>query len=102
MDLVLHAERADGTARRAVKRTHRATIRDLPDGAMFAEGDRAYLVLGGDALPWSPRGYGEPARTTRSRRTVDVLTPPSMVQAIRAGFAPMVHPSASRPTRRSD
>src|SRR6187401_1669821 len=26
MDLVLHAERVDGTGRRAVKRTHRATI----------------------------------------------------------------------------
>jgi hypothetical protein len=102
MDLVLHAERVDGTGRRAVKRTHPANIRDLPDGAMFAEGERAYLVLGDDALPWSPGGYGEPVRPTRGRRTVDVLTPPSIVRAIGAGFAPMVHPSASRPTRRSD
>jgi hypothetical protein len=96
MDLVLHAERLDGHGRTAVKRTHRTRLRDLPDGTMFAEDGRSYLVLGSAVLPWSPGGYGEPVDTTRSRRTVDLLTPPSIVRAIRAGYAPMLHPSASR------
>jgi hypothetical protein len=102
MDLVLHAERLDGHGRAAAKRTHRAHLRDLPDGAMFADDGRYYLVLGTRALPWSPGGYGGAADTTGTRRTVDVLTPSSIVRAIQAGYAPMLHPSASRTTKGSD
>jgi hypothetical protein len=95
MDLILHDERLDGRGRLATKRTHRAELRDLPDGAMFAEAGIAYLVLAGEPLRWSWAGYGPAADLTASRRsTVDVLTPPSMLDVIRAGYRPGLHPTA--------
>jgi hypothetical protein len=56
-------------------------------------GDEAYLVWGGGLLAWSAGGYtGRMARPKKA--TVSVLTPASTVAAVRAGYAPDVHPSA--------
>jgi hypothetical protein len=89
MDDVLHAERLDGRA----KRTHRRKLDDLPDGAMIALDDEAYAVRGNALLHWTPQGYD-----THKRRqhgiVVDVLTPPAMLDALKAGYAPRWHPSA--------
>ena len=51
------------------------------------------LVRGDGLLAWSPAGYRE-RRPRRAARRVQVLTPPSTVAAIQAGYAPEVHPSA--------
>lgn len=64
----------------------------LPDGVMFALGDAAFAVRSGACLPWSPGGYGRPAPLPR--RTVRVLTPPTALAALRAGYAPLWHSSA--------
>lgn len=88
MDLVLQAERLDGRE----KRVHAATIESLPDGAMIARGGRAWAVRGDALLPWSYGGYGVPA--TKGAGPADLLTPPTMVAALRAGFVPVWHPSA--------
>ena len=68
----------------------------LPDGvfvAVPAWGERAYLVLGDYLLAWSPGGYRERRRRPKDEE-VRVLTPPSTVKTIRAGYVPEVHLSA--------
>jgi hypothetical protein len=91
MDRVLHAERLDPTTRS--KRTHRARLASLPDGVMLAQGDEAWLVFGDRLLRWTPFGY-DAVRERPSRGTFPVLTPPSTVAVIRAGYRPDVHPTA--------
>lgn len=91
MDRVLHAERLDPAARS--KRTHPVKLRVLPGGAMIAEGDAAWLVLGDRLVRWTPFGYDEVRERPRGG-TATVLTPPSTIDVIRAGYAPGVHPTA--------
>lgn len=83
MDRVLHGERLDATGG---KRTHELglPIAELPDGAMIAGGGEAYLVKAGRTYRWSWEGYA-PAEP---RSTSLLLTPPSTVRALRAGFTP--------------
>ena len=50
------------------------------------------LVLGDELLAWSPGGYRERRRRPKGEE-VRVLTPPSTVKAIRAGYAPDLRPS---------
>ena len=89
----LHAERV---APDRSKRSFLAALDRLPDGvfvAVAAWGGQAYLVRGGYLLAWSPGGYCE-RRGRPKGAEVKVLTPPSTVATIRAGYAPQVHPSA--------
>jgi hypothetical protein len=88
MDVVLQAERLDGRA----KRQHRMRFDDLPDGAFVALDDAAFAVRGRTLLRWSPSGYAD--TRARPRGTADVLTPPSIVAVLRAGYRPRWHPSA--------
>ena len=67
----------------------------LPDGAMIRYDGRPALVLGHRVLPWSWQGYGEP-RQPPGLHEVAVLTPPANLVVLRAGFAPLLHPSARR------
>jgi len=90
MDSVLHRERV-GRARRQL--THRAPAGELPDGVMIRAGGDAGLWLAGRVWPWSFGGYGAPARLSVPG-PVEVLTPPSTVATIAAGYRPLVHPSA--------
>lgn len=92
MDAILHAERLDGRA----KRTHRRAITGLPDGAMVAIADAAFAVNAGRLLRWSPAGYAETRRLPVAGE-VDLLTPPSIVAALAAGYRPHWHPSAHAP-----
>jgi hypothetical protein len=91
MDAVLHRERVEPYTRRQV--THRETAGDLPDGVMVRHDDRPALLVDGHVLPWSFDGYGQPV-PVRRRAQVEVLTPPSNVAAMRAGYRPLAHPSA--------
>jgi hypothetical protein len=96
IDARLHAERVDAAARG--QRRHEAPFEGLPDGALVADGDAAFLVLGERLLRWTPAGYvdGRP----RPRGTAAVLTPPSLVAVLAAGWegaVPLLHPSASSP-----
>ncbi|MGC1380797.1 MAG: hypothetical protein WA814_07210 [Candidatus Baltobacteraceae bacterium] len=90
IDLVLHAERLAGGA----KRTHRAELATLPDGTFIAD-EIAWLVRGAELLAWSADGYAR-HRARPSNRLVDVLTPPSIVAVLALGYRPLVHPSAER------
>src|SRR5262249_6541227 len=89
----LHAERVGPDRSR---RSSEAALGGLPDGVFVtvpAWGGQAYLVRGDSLLAWSPGGYGERRRRPQGVQ-VKVLTPPSTVAAIRAGYAPEVHASA--------
>ena len=90
IDRTLHSERLDPGGG---KRRHPARLGDLPDGSMVLEEDRAWIVLGADLTPWSPFGYGK-LRAMPASATVLTLTPPSMVEVIRAGYEPGIHPTA--------
>jgi len=89
IDAQLHAER--------LAPHHRASLADLPDGVFVLHDDTPHVVLGAHLLRWSPAGYV--ARIARpARRRVDVITPPSLVAVLRAGWDPLVpllHPSAT-------
>jgi hypothetical protein len=89
----LHAERM-GSDRS--KRTFVGNLDALPDGVLVtvgAGGEQAYLVWGDHLLAWSPRGYCGRRRRPNGGQ-VKVLTPPSTVGTIRAGYIPDIHPSA--------
>jgi hypothetical protein len=91
MDARLHAERIDPRTRR--QRTRPAAPGELPDGAMARYRGRPGLLAGGRFLPWSFTGYGNPVALAPDT-AVELLTPPSSVAAIAAGYRPMLHPTA--------
>jgi hypothetical protein len=91
IDRQLHRERVESRTRR--QRTWSAKRGSLPDGVMVAHDDHPALVLGEAVRRWTFDGYGPPIRVPRDE-TVEVLTPPSTVRVIEAGYRPLLHPSA--------
>jgi hypothetical protein len=92
MDTVLHAERVDSRTRR--QRTRPARAGELPDGAMVRHGGVIGLLTGGRVLPWSIEGYLADPIPVEPGTSVELLTPPSSVAAMTAGYRPMLHPTA--------
>ena len=88
MDRMLQAERLD----RRAKRLHAAPFAALPDGTFVALDGVAWLVRRGELLAWSDTGYTARRRRPRSG-TADVLTPPSIVAVLNAGYPVAVHSS---------
>jgi hypothetical protein len=62
-------------------------------GAVELEGAAHLLVVGGDVRRWSAGGYGP--RRPLGGETLRVLTPPSIVRALAAGYTPRLHPTAT-------
>ena len=89
MDAVLHRERLD----RGKKRLHPLPmpVEELPDGAMVQAGEESFLILQGKALRWSMTGYRKAENAIAEAR---LLTPPSTLRALDAGYRPVLHPSA--------
>ncbi|MDF2119473.1 hypothetical protein PY365_28300 [Roseiarcaceae bacterium H3SJ34-1] len=87
MDCVLHKERLDGRA----KRLHPlpGLLAALPDGAMVEAQGRFYTVADGRTYGWTPSGYQSEIVPENAR----LLTPPSTVRALAAGYRPVLHPS---------
>jgi hypothetical protein len=83
MNRRLHGERIfRGTHRR---RFHQMPWAELPDGAFVVVDGTPALVLGDGLSDWTREGYG--ARRARPRRgTAQVITPPSSLAALRAGY----------------
>jgi hypothetical protein len=92
IDRVLHDERLEAGG---VKRAYVVVLASLPDGAMVEHDGNPHLLWKGKLLPWTFSGYG-PAVDAPPDTEVAVLTPRSIVRAIRAGFVPQVHESAGR------
>ena len=89
IDSVLHIERLDGGHKRLHDLTSPAA--ELPDGAMILQNDAPHLVRAGLAHPWSLGGYGVPTAPLDCAR---LITPPSTVTVLKAGYRPRIHPSA--------
>jgi hypothetical protein len=89
IDAVLHRERLSG----AKKRMHALpmSLQELPDGAMLQQGAESYLVLQSRALKWSPAGYRNAPNAIKDAM---LLTPPSTLRALSAGYRPVLHKSA--------
>lgn len=85
MDAILHRERLAPCSLLE-------TADKLPDGAMVADGGGPALVAGGRLLAWSFEGYRATSTAPGSMR---LLTPPSTVRALAAGFQPLLHHSAA-------
>ena len=91
IDLVLHAERLlPGRG----KRDHEEAIAEIPAGCFLRLGDDSHLVTADGLLPWSPFGYGRPIEKP-ARGQFAVLTPRSILEVIRRGYRPALHPTAA-------
>jgi hypothetical protein len=66
------------------------SVDDLPDGAIVLA-DVPRLVRGDALLRWTPGGYDDPRPRSG---TAELLTPPSIVEVLRRGWEPLLHPSA--------
>ncbi len=89
IDAVLHRERLSG----GKKRLHALTmpLEELPDGAMLQEGPESFLMVQGRALKWSPAGY---RNVPSAIKDAMLLTPPSTLRALSAGYRPVLDKSA--------
>jgi hypothetical protein len=86
---VLHRERLAG----GKKRLHPLSVAvdELPDGAMVQQDGESFLILQGHALLWSPAGYHAAPDAIQGAM---LLTPPSTLRAMSAGYRPVLHRSA--------
>ncbi|MGE0717838.1 MAG: hypothetical protein AB7P02_20490 [Alphaproteobacteria bacterium] len=94
IDAALHGERMDGRR----KRIHPIVgpIAALPDGAVVAVGGAAFTLRSGRAYRWTDEGYAPP----RPLGDVDgLLTPPSTLRALAAGYRPQLHPTITDDVR---
>jgi hypothetical protein len=89
MDGALHAERIDGNQ----KVTWPHSLAGLPHGTMFQAGDETYAICDGEIRKWDFEGYSAATKEDLPK-TVDVLTPRSVVTIFMSGFRPEFHPSA--------
>jgi hypothetical protein len=89
IDTVLHGERLE----RGRKRLHPTPmpVKELPDGAMVQVGEESFLIVQGRALQWSMAGY---RKADGALDDAMLLTPPSTLRALRAGYRVVLHPSA--------
>nr|HMQ56975.1 hypothetical protein [Rhizobiaceae bacterium] len=93
IDAILHLERlASGASRKPLSLID---LPGLPDGAMVASGNDAWLIAGRMARPWAFDGYA-PARPlgALAAKPLFLLTPPSTVKVLRQGYRPALHQSA--------
>lgn len=93
IDARLHGERFDPTSR--AQRHHEAPLDRLPNGTFVLWEGEPRVVVGAGLWRWTPGGYVD--RLPRpARQRVRVVTPPSLVAALGAGWQPLVpllHPS---------
>jgi hypothetical protein len=89
IDRILHGERLHGPRKRLHDLISPAT--GLPDGTVILQGGAPHLILNGLAQRWSLRGYSTP---TAPLDGAQLITPPSIVAALRAGYRPCLHASA--------
>ena len=95
IDLTLHAERVDPVTRG--QRQHHADFDALPGGVFVLHEGSPCLVHRGRLLRWTAGGYVANGRRPAGAIAA-ILTPPSLVAVLRAGWessVPFLHPSAS-------
>jgi hypothetical protein len=85
---VLHEERLD----HGRKRLHAmpGDVGELPDGAVIAAAGEVCTIVRGRAFRWSKQGYQAAPEISRAD---GLLTPPSTLLLLRAGYRPVLHPA---------
>lgn len=91
LDRVLHPQRL---LRDGARITLPGELDRLPDGVFVRWRDDSWLWHAGRLHRWTSAGYDE--RRNPVDGPVAVLTPPSTVATIRAGYRPDLHPSADQ------
>jgi hypothetical protein len=91
IDATLHGERLVAGTR--ARRTHSADFAQLPDGVFVVDSGGPALVCGGSLVAWSVDGYDEARRRPR-RGEAEVLTPPSTVRVLSAGYPVQISETA--------
>lgn len=89
IDAVLHPQRRAAGAKAVILTEAEANA--LPNGAVAARADTAFVMRNGSLLRWSFDGYGASLAVDGD---CELLTPPAAVAALRAGYQPVWHPSA--------
>ncbi|HEX9043215.1 MAG TPA: hypothetical protein VF838_19730 [Trebonia sp.] len=86
IDQVLHQQRrlVDGA-----RVTYPALLSELPDGVFIVCDEEFWLSNNGGLYRWTPAGYTD--RAGQFDGPAAVLTPRATVDAIRAGYRPLVH-----------
>lgn len=89
IDAWLHEDRLTSSGH---QRTHDVVLGDLPPGTFVTLPDhgRPLLYWQGRLFAWTPGGY-KPGPPTDANLEVVVRTPKSTVNALRAGYVPVVH-----------
>ncbi len=82
IDEIIHLERIDSKGNKVKFET---LVDDLPDGTCIELDYEAYLLANNMLFKWTPFGY-EKGKEKPSKSTVTVLTPRSIVNAIKAGY----------------
>lgn len=85
IDAVLHRERMS-------RGRDLNSIDGLPDGTFVSDNNDAYLVLRNELRLWTPAGYERPDREPEF--PVNLLTPPSILASLSAGYPVSIHPTA--------
>jgi hypothetical protein len=80
IDAQLHGERLQPRGE--------ALLDELPDGAFVLRDGEPWLVLGAQLLRWTCAGYSD--RSPRPSGRAVLITPPSLVEVLRSGWAPLV------------
>lgn len=94
MDRILHGERLV-SRRMSAEVIAAAKLAGLPDATMVRAGGQYFALSGGNALAWDFHGYGTPvAIAAIARRQVTLVTPPTTICALAAGYRPRWHPTA--------
>src|SRR6266851_5601085 len=86
IDAQLHSERVADTRG---QRHHAAALAALPDGAFVLLEGGPWLVLGPHLLRWTVAGYTD-SRPRPGASAARLITPPSLVAVLDAGWAPLV------------
>jgi hypothetical protein len=94
IDAVLHDERLE----RGGKRIHPIPqpVAELPDGAVVSAAGSAFTLRSGQAYRWTSEGYASPERFHHAD---GLLTPPSTLMVLGAGYRPAFHPSINSAAR---
>jgi hypothetical protein len=82
IDEIIHKERIN---EKGEKMEYEDQIDQLPSGVLIEMDGKAYLMFEGKGWPWTPFGY-EKGVPLPAGEKVKVLTPRSVVQAIKAGY----------------
>jgi hypothetical protein len=95
IDRRLHAERIMRGSHQ--RRLHLSSWPTVPAGAFVLLDGQPTLVFDGTVVPWTIHGYGVAASRPLDG-TVELITPPSTAEALRAGYQPQIDAGATTAT----